>query len=69
MTGEILDKFSQLITTALSLVAALAWMMPSRPCFSRSLILGTAGGPLAGNLFYAVLVTLAFFGVRWRRNT
>ncbi len=25
MTGEILDKFSQLITTALGLVAALAW--------------------------------------------
>ena len=63
MTGENLDKFSQLITTALGLVAALAWMMPSRPCFSRSLILGTAGGPLAGNLFYAVLVTLALMMV------
>ncbi len=25
LTGEILDKFSQLITTALGLVAALAW--------------------------------------------
>jgi hypothetical protein len=37
LTGEILDKFTQLITTALGLVAALAWMMPSRPCFSRSL--------------------------------
>lgn len=25
LTGEILDKFSQLITTALGFVAALAW--------------------------------------------
>ena len=31
-------------------------------------ILGTAGGALAAKLFYAVLVMLAVFGVRWRKR-
>ena len=56
MTGEILDKFSQLITTALGLVAALAWNDAIQTLFQQ--FLGTAGGALAAKLFYAVLVTI-----------
>ena len=56
MTGEILDKFSQLITTALGLVAALAWNDAIQTVFQQ--FLGTAGGALAAKIFYAVLVTL-----------
>ena len=56
MTGEILDKFSQLITTALGLVAALAWNDAIQTLFQQ--YLGTAGGALAAKIFYAVLVTI-----------
>ena len=56
MTGEILDKFSQLITTALGLVAALAWNDAIQSVFQQ--YLGTAGGALAAKIFYAVIVTL-----------
>ena len=56
MAGEILDKFSQLITTALGLVAALAWNDAIQTLFQQ--FLGTAGGALAAKLFYAVLVTI-----------
>lgn len=56
MTGEILDKFSQLVTTALGLVAALAWNEAIQQLFTQ--ILGEAGGALAAKFFYAVLVTL-----------
>jgi hypothetical protein len=56
LTGEILDKFSQLITTALGLVAALAWNDAVQTLFRQ--FLGTAGGALAAKIFYAVLVTL-----------
>ena len=56
MSGEILDKFSQLITTALGLVAALAWNDAIQTLFQQ--FLGTAGGALAAKLFYAVLVTV-----------
>jgi uncharacterized membrane protein len=55
LTGEILDKFSQLITTALGLVAALAWNDAIQTVFQQ--YLGTAGGELAAKIFYAVLVT------------
>jgi uncharacterized membrane protein len=55
LTGEILDKFSQLITTALGLVAALAWNDAIQTLFQQ--YLGTAGGALAAKIFYAVLVT------------
>ncbi len=55
MTDEILDKFSQLITTALGLVAALAWNDAIQTLFQQ--YLGTAGGALAAKIFYAVLVT------------
>ena len=56
MTGEILDKFSQLITNALGLVAALAWNEAIQQLFSQ--LFGEAGGALAAKFFYAVLVTL-----------
>ena len=56
LTGEILDKFSQLITTALGLVAALAWNDAIQTLFQQ--VLGTSGGALAAKLFYAVLVTI-----------
>jgi hypothetical protein len=56
LSGEILDKFSQLITTALGLVAALAWNDAIQTLFQQ--FLGTAGGALAVKIFYAVLVTI-----------
>lgn len=56
MTGEILDKFSQLVTTALGLVAALAWNEAIQQLFNQ--IFGEAGGALAAKFFYAFLVTL-----------
>ena len=56
LAGEILDKFSQLITTALGLVAALAWNEAIQQLFTQ--LLGEAGGALAAKFFYAVLVTL-----------
>jgi uncharacterized BrkB/YihY/UPF0761 family membrane protein len=56
LTGEILDKFSQLVTTALGLVAALAWNEAIQQLFNQ--IFGEAGGALAAKFFYAFLVTL-----------
>ena len=56
MTAEILDKFSDLITTALGLVAALAWNEAIQQLFNQ--FLGEAGGALAAKFFYAFLVTL-----------
>ncbi len=56
MTGEILDKFSQLITTALGLVAVLAWNDAIRLLFNQ--LLGESGGALAAEFFYALIVTL-----------
>ena len=56
MTGEVLDKFSQLITTALGLVAALAWNTAIQSLFDQ--IFGKAGAALAGQFLYAILITL-----------
>ena len=56
LTGEVLDRFSQLITTALGLVAALAWNTAIQNLFAR--IFGKAGAALAGQFLYAVLITL-----------
>ena len=56
MTGEVLDKFAQLITTALGLVAALAWNAAIQQLFTQ--LFGDAGGALAAKFFYAFLVTL-----------
>lgn len=57
MTAEVLDKFSALITTALGLVAALAWNTAIQTLFTR--VFGESGGQLAGQFFYAILVTVA----------
>lgn len=54
-SGEVLDKFSQLITTALGLVAALAWNTAIQNLFDR--IFGKAGAALAGQVLYATLIT------------
>ena len=56
MTGEVLDKFSQLIITALGLVAALAWNTAIQNLFDR--VFGKAGAALAGQFLYATLITL-----------
>jgi Family of unknown function (DUF5654) len=56
LTGEVLDKFYQLITTALGLVAALAWNAAIQNLFDR--VFGKAGAALAGQFLYAVLITL-----------
>jgi len=56
LTAEVLDKFSQLVTTALGLVAALAWNTAIQNLFDR--IFGKAGAVLAGQFFYAILITL-----------
>lgn len=56
MTAEVLDKFSALITTALGLVAALAWNTAIQNLFNK--LFGQTGGELVGQFFYAILVTL-----------
>ena len=56
MSGEVLDKFSELITTALDLVAALARNAAIQQLFTQ--LFGEAGGALAAKFFYASLVTL-----------
>ena len=56
MTAEVLEKFSTLITTDLGLVAALAWNTAIQTLFTE--IFGEAGGKLAGQFFYAILVTV-----------
>jgi len=56
LTGEVLDRFSQLIITALGLVAALAWNTAIQNLFDR--FFGKAGAALAGQFLYAVLITL-----------
>ena len=49
LTGEELDTFSQLITTALGLVAALAWNTAIRSLFTETV--GEAGDKLVEQLF------------------
>lgn len=56
MGSEILDKFAQLITTALGLVAALAWNTAIQNLFT--MLFGDAGGALVGQFTYAVLITV-----------
>ena len=67
MTGEILDKFSQLITTALGLVAALAWNDAIQTLFTQ--YLGPAGGALVAKSFYAVLVMVIVTSVPKHKHT
>jgi hypothetical protein len=56
LTAEVLDKFAQLITTALGLVAALAWNTAIQNLFTK--IFGKAGAALVGQFVYAVIITL-----------
>ena len=56
MTAEVLDKFAELITVALGLVAALAWNEAIQQLFT--VLLGETGGALAAKFVYAVIVTL-----------
>ena len=55
-SAEVLDKFSELITTALGLVAALAWNEAIQQLSTQ--LFGEAGGALAATFFYALIVTL-----------
>jgi hypothetical protein len=56
LSAEVLDQFSELITTALGLVAAQAWNEAIQQLFTQ--LLGEAGGALAAKFFYAFIVTL-----------
>jgi len=56
LTGEVLDKFSELIATALGLVAAPAWNTAIQNLFDK--VFGEAGSRLAGQFLYAALITL-----------
>ena len=57
MTSDVLDKFSELITTALGLVAVLAWNTAIQNLFDT--LFGDAGSKLAGQFVYATLITIA----------
>jgi uncharacterized membrane protein len=56
LTAEVLDKFAELITVALGLVAALAWNTAIQNLFT--MIFGEAGGALIGQFIYAIIITL-----------
>ncbi len=56
MTAEVLDKFAELITVALGLVAALAWNTAIQNLFNK--IFGEAGAALIGQFVYAIIITL-----------
>jgi uncharacterized membrane protein len=56
VTAEVLDKFAELITVALGLVAALAWNTAIQNLFT--MIFGNAGGALIGQFVYAIMITL-----------
>ena len=51
-----MDRFSELITTALGLVAALAWNTAIQNLFDT--VFGGSGSKLAGQFLYATLITL-----------
>jgi len=56
VSAEVLDKFAELITVALGLVAALAWNTAIQNLFS--MIFGKAGSALIGQFVYAIVITL-----------
>ncbi len=59
MTAEVLDKFSTLITTALASSPPSPGTPPSRTSSIQSnALFGKAGGALAGQFLYAILITL-----------
>src|ERR671915_23566 len=55
LSAEVLDKFSELITTALGLVAALAWNEAIQQLFTQ--LFGEAGGARAAQFFYPFIIT------------
>jgi len=56
LPGEVLDTFAQVITTALGLVAALAWNTAIQSLFTR--LIGEAGAAIIGQFACAALITL-----------
>jgi magnesium-transporting ATPase (P-type) len=56
VTAEVLDKFAELITIALGLVAALAWNTAIQNLVT--IIFGKAGSALIGQFAYAIIITL-----------
>src|SRR5215216_1270339 len=56
LTSEVLDKCSELITTALGLVAALAWNTSIQNLFDTAF--GGSGRKLPGQFLYATLITI-----------
>ena len=56
LTSEVLDTFSELITTALGLVAALAWNTAIQNLFEA--VFGGSGSKLAGQFLSATLITI-----------
>ena len=56
MSAEVLDKFAELITVALGLVAALAWNTAIQNLVNK--IFGEAGAALVGQFVYAIMITL-----------
>jgi uncharacterized membrane protein len=56
LSAEVLDKFAELITVALGLVAALAWNTAIQNLFTT--IFGKAGSALVGQFVYAIIITL-----------
>ena len=56
LTAEVLDKFAELITVALGLVAALAWNTAIQNLFTT--IFGKTGSALIGQFVYAIIITL-----------
>jgi putative copper export protein len=67
LTGEVLERFSQLITTALGLVAALAWNTAIQNLFDT--VFGGSGSKPAGQFLYATLITIvvSFAAIAVRR--
>jgi hypothetical protein len=56
LTSEVLDRFSELITTALGLVAALTWNTAIQNLFDT--VFGGASSKLAGQFVYVILITI-----------
>jgi uncharacterized phage infection (PIP) family protein YhgE len=56
LASEVLDKFSELITTALGLVAALVWNTAIQNLFEA--VFGGSGSKLAEQFLYATLITI-----------
>jgi len=56
LTAEVLDKFAELITVALGLVAARAWNTAIQNLFT--VLFGKAGSALMGQFVYAAIITL-----------